>query len=206
MSKSIVLALCGCRRVGKDTVASHLLASGSRWHHVKISHALKKAVAYLFDLTEQEVEGESKDCVVERRQQHAADGLTPRRIMQWFGTDVMQHALCSELSPSTGRNFWINRAIVDIRRALDSGCSVVISDVRFHHEVDALRSEFGDDLLCLYISRDSLASSGDAESTHESEANVATLRERMDSVIVNREGEIDRLLRDCDDAISTRRI
>jgi hypothetical protein len=170
------------------------------WCHVKISQALKTCVAYLFDITPDELEGGDKDKVIER-EECVARGVTPRRVMQWFGTEVMQHALMADILPHVGRHFWIDRAVADIKRMIACGHNVVISDVRFTHELDALARAFSDQLLTLYIER-ATKSSTTTEDAHESEAGVDELKARAITV-VNTDGDIPGLLRKCESIIRT---
>jgi hypothetical protein len=206
-AQGFVVALCGRRRTGKDTIANHLLSGdgGERWCHVKIAQALKTCVSYLFDITLEELEGDDKDKVIER-EGCVARGVTPRRVMQWFGTEVMQHALMTDILPHVGRLFWVDRAVADIKRLVACGHNVVISDVRFPHELDALTRAFGDGegdgkLLTLYIEREYRGGLRDADAdAHESEVNVDQLKARA-ITIVNTDGDIPGLLQKCESLI-----
>jgi hypothetical protein len=197
----IVLALCGCRRVGKDTVADWFLApfSGQKlrlapFEHVKISTAMKRCVAQLFDLSHDDVAGADKDTV------HPRWGVAPRRIMQWFGTDVMQHHLSAELLPQAGRSFWVDKTVHDVRRHVVAGTHVVISDVRFPHELDALEAAFGSSVVSVFIERACPGSADGAVDAHESESGVVALRGRATAVVVN-DGTRDELCRRVYDAV-----
>jgi len=235
-STRVVLALCGRRRAGKDTVAAFLSAprpdrtppiAHPRLHqlqqvqqlqqlhrlhhlhtpfeHVKISGALKRCVAQLFDLSHEDVEGSQKDAV------HPVWGIEPRRIMQWFGTDVMQHHLGAELLPAVGRTFWVARTAREVRRIVGGGGNVVISDVRFPHELDALQAEFeGSSVAFITVfierglgdgvgQRDADADVAPADA-HESESGVDLLRARA-SVVVTNDGTREELCRRVSDAI-----
>lgn len=200
-----VVALCGRRRSGKDTVAAHLVRGGG-WDHIKVSNRLKTCVMALFDLTENEVEGPEKDAPITRG---PGAGTTPRRILQWLGTNVMQHALARDLLPGSDRRFWIDRTSLDIRRSLSLGNNVVISDVRFPHELDVLEQQFGANLIKIFISRQGAPANGagaDADAdAHESELAVESLLGRADCIITNREGRIDAMLRACDACITKNR-
>ena len=125
MNKMIV-ALCGKRRVGKDTAAEHL----TRVHgmaHVKVAQNLKDACEVMFGFTKEQMEHE-KDVVDDRWE------VTPRQVMQFLGTDMMQFKI-QELFPSMGRMFWIRSMFMNMPRNRD----IVISDIRFLHEVKELR-------------------------------------------------------------------
>lgn len=119
------IVLCGVKRSGKDTCAEFI--SGRFGHrHVKFASLLKDACGTLFGLSEQQVEGPAKDETDTRW------GVTPRRIMQFFGTELMQFEL-QRLLPSIGRCFWARQLLEK-----HTGERIVISDMRFQHEAQAV--------------------------------------------------------------------
>lgn len=180
-----VLAICGRRRCGKDTLAVHMESKGD-WTHMKVSKTLKSCISFLFNLTHAEVEGDLKDVVIDHG---PGRGTTPRRLLQWMGTDIMQYEL-QNVVPHIGRSFWIDHLVSDIKWVLKEK-NVVISDIRFEHELDRLHEMFPNQVVCLYIQR---AHNGyPASSTpmdqqvdkHESESNVDVLKQRADHIIHN---------------------
>jgi hypothetical protein len=128
MLKRTVVAFCGRKRSGKDTAAQCLVDRGFR--HEKFAAPLKTACSQLFGLGESQVHGDDKDRLDERW------GCTPRRILQFVGTELFQHAV-QELLPGVGRGFWA-RSLTN--RILESSGHVVITDMRFQHELEALRA------------------------------------------------------------------
>lgn len=128
-----VIAVCGARRSGKDTVCDRLC---SKHGFIKASFAtpIKAMVREAFGFTDDQLENHTKDEV------DARYGITPRRALQFLGTEVMQYQL-QQLLPQMGRGFWSQR-LVDryIKQCSTSGCNkVVISDMRFLHEYEAVR-------------------------------------------------------------------
>lgn len=124
----IVVAMCGCMRSGKDTAARHLRDSHA-FVNLKVAAPLKQGIVHMFGFSEEQVEGDAKDQVDSRW------NVTPRQVMQWLGTDVFQHRIDTELLPGIGRSFWTTQLLMRIH---DLDGHVVISDVRFQHELDAL--------------------------------------------------------------------
>jgi hypothetical protein len=122
-----IIGVCGYKRNGKDTVAQHL-ATQYGYTHVKFAQPLKTWIQELFQLTQEQVEGAEKDQV------DPAWGVSPRQIMQFMGTEVMQFKI-QELLPHVGRTFWVQRLF----KELPEDARLVISDVRFQHEVDEIR-------------------------------------------------------------------
>lgn len=128
MMSKLIVALCACKHSGKDVCANYLVQTAG-FTHEKFAGPLKETCMKLFDLNDEQVHGNSKDVMDHRW------GQTPRAIMQFVGTEMFQHKL-QELLPHLGRNFW-SRSLVN--RVLRSRADkVVISDMRFQHELDAL--------------------------------------------------------------------
>jgi hypothetical protein len=126
-----VVAICGRRRAGKDTIAEYLVR-----HHgyvlCKIAAPLKEATCALFGMQSEQLECDKKDEVDERW------GITPRQALQFLGTDVMQFKL-PELLPGIGRSFWIQSFI---HRNMQPGHPpLVVSDMRFIHEYEELKKQ-----------------------------------------------------------------
>lgn len=116
-----IIALCGIKRSGKDTAAEYI-ASKYGYKHVKFASPLKEACRLLFGLNNEQVEGDLKEV------EDARWGVSPRKIMQFFGTELMQYEL-QRLIPHMDRRFWA-------RSLLEQHGSerIVISDMRFVHE------------------------------------------------------------------------
>lgn len=124
----MIIALCGLRRCGKDTVA-HFLASRHGFEHVKIAEKLKRMVKDLFDFTDDQLETDAKELVDPRW------GVSPRKLMQFFGTEIMQEKI-QEVLPHVGRNFFVQRLLLELPKKTKP---LVISDMRFLHEYNALK-------------------------------------------------------------------
>ena len=180
-----VVALCGSHGAGKDAIAAVLVREGG-FVDLKFARPMKDAVRDLFSLTPDHVDGALKDTV------HPTWGITPRAMMQWFGTDVMQHSL-GQLVPSIGRHFWSDRLVCAVRNEV-GGNAVVISDMRFAHELDALRAEFGDRLVAIRVVRPDCTTATSygtvSDARHESELASSSLP--VDLVITN-DGTLEQL-------------
>jgi len=95
----------------------------------KVADDLKSLVKLLFGFSEGQVESDEKDMIDERW------GLTPRRTLQFFGTEVMQYKI-QELLPDVGRKFWIQSFIN--KYIMQQNDMVVVSDLRLLHEFEEL--------------------------------------------------------------------
>jgi hypothetical protein len=117
----MLVGLAGLKHAGKDAAADCLVR-----HHGFVKHALaaplKRACKDVFALSDDQVDGPRKDLVDPRYD------VTPRLIMQRFGTDCVR-----QLAPDA----WVHKF-----REWHAACEhprVVVSDVRFQNEVDAIR-------------------------------------------------------------------
>ena len=176
-----LIAVCGAKRSGKDVIADHLAEYG--YENWKIAAPLKRAAMDLFSFTHDQVEGAAKDEI------DATFNVTPRAIMQYLGTDVMQFGIQSCV-PGIGRTFWIDKLFRDVRDVSISR-KIAISDVRFPHEV-AVIADKSPDYLLIKVIRPSLLNT--ASSTHLSEVeqedivphivlhNDGTLRDLVDKL------------------------
>lgn len=125
-----VVAVCGARRSGKDTVCDHLCKQHG-FTKASFATPIKAMVREAFGFTDDQLENKAKDAIDVRY------GTTPRRVLQFLGTEVMQYQL-QQLLPQMGRTFW-SRRLVD--QYINSRVSdrIVISDMRFLHEYEAVR-------------------------------------------------------------------
>lgn len=175
-----VVALCGVRRCGKDTAAKYL-SEHYNLQHVKIAQRLKDALSIIFGFTADQLESGKKDVL------DARWNITPRQVMQFFGTEMMQFKL-QELMPSIGRNFWIKRLAEDI--AISHRC-FVISDLRFCHEENVLRTAFPDAKIIRIINNHNRnRNQNDSIDDHSSEKEVDMLHP---DVIIENNGSIEEL-------------
>ena len=124
-----VIAICGYKRSGKDTIANFIVSTYG-YKPLKIAEGLKNLMKTMFDFTDDQLE-ETKEVIDQYW------GITPRRAMQFFGTEIMQYEI-QKLLPDIGRNFWMKKITNTITNASDDE-KFVISDMRFYHEYEALK-------------------------------------------------------------------
>lgn len=139
----IVIALVGPKRCGKDTIAAYM----SQYDYVnyKIAGRLKSACKVLFGFTDDEMETDAKDLP------HPNWDVTPRHIMQHFGTEIMQYEIGKYIPKlENKRTFWMDQACNDI---LKISSNVVITDMRFIHEYNALKKQFAN-LITIKVTRE----------------------------------------------------
>lgn len=180
-----IIGIAGNSRHGKDTCADYLAA---RYGYSKYALAdpLKSAAALLFGWTYADMEGASKDTV------DPLFGLSPRQALQTLGTEFGQYTLMRlypDFARTTGRTLWVRRLL---DRSSDEPL-VVVSDVRFPHEAEALRAEGA---VVVLVTRPSVA----VDTRHESERAVLDVRP---DYIVENAGTIEELQRRIDGVMHT---
>lgn len=148
-----IIAICGFKRSGKDTIADGIVKNGM-FVKKQIASTLKHVCQLIFQLSNDQVDGNSKD-IIENRY-----GKTPREILQFFGTEMMQFKL-AELLPNSGRRIWIDRLLSDIQH----NQHVVISDLRFMHEFQAIKEKYGSKAIVIRVINPNIFNS----SSHSSE-------------------------------------
>ena len=124
-----VVAFIGPKRCGKDTAAL-FLNNEYGYHTYKFAAPLKAAVCALFGFTTQQVEGPEKDIVDSRW------NVTPRSVLQVFGTEISQYAV-AKYFPSIGRELFAKRLVQDM-----CDFPAVVTDMRFLHEYNVLKRHF----------------------------------------------------------------
>tara|TARA_B100000900_G_scaffold187981_1_gene159292 strand:+ start:125 stop:724 length:600 start_codon:yes stop_codon:yes gene_type:complete len=183
-----IIALCGYKGSGKDTVANYLVDKYN-YKHYKISDKLKEIIKILFDLSDNDLE-QKKEEVNDKW------NTTPRRLMQFIGTDMFQYKL-QELLPNINRDFWIKSLFTEdlMNKINNENYKIVISDLRFLHEYEIISN--------LYVSYSILKVKNnriEQNDTHISEnefneiningiiqndSNLETLYNNIDNIIFN---------------------
>jgi hypothetical protein len=134
----VILGVCGLIGSGKDTIADYLV----NFHEFKrdsFASSLKDAVAAVFGWDREMLEGRTKQS---REWRERVDpwwskrldmpNLTPRWILQYWGTDVCRKGFNDAI--------WIASLENKLQNTTDN---VVISDCRFVNEVAAIKNAGG---------------------------------------------------------------
>ena len=127
-----IIAICGYKRSGKDTIAEYL-TKNYNYNHYKITDKLRKIVQLLFNLNDNDYE-------INKEKIDNRWNITPRKMMQFIGTEVFQYKI-QELLPDIGRDFWIKSLLSDklLNNIKNNDHKIVISDLRFIHEYENLK-------------------------------------------------------------------
>jgi len=129
-----IIAVCGYKRSGKDTIAKYLNKKYN-YKHLKITYKLKECLKLLFDLRDHELETDKKEKINKKW------NVTPRKLMQFIGTEIFQYKI-QEILPDIDKKFWIKTFLTEslvnnLKNKKDF--HIVISDIRFIHEYEELK-------------------------------------------------------------------
>tara|TARA_Y100000389_G_C17340208_1_gene452887 strand:- start:31 stop:606 length:576 start_codon:yes stop_codon:yes gene_type:complete len=124
----MIILLCGYKRSGKDTFATYIEEKYGFKHH-KFANGLKHGLKYLFGFNHAQLEGDKKEEIDVRW------GISPRDAMIFVGTYMFQHEI-QKLIPNIKRNFWVKQLMDEI----DINDNIVISDLRFIHEYEYMKT------------------------------------------------------------------
>jgi len=186
MAKQVIIGFCGPTKSGKSTAAKFLEIQG--FMSVGFADRLKRDCKTIFDFSEEQLWGDLKDLIDDRY------GLTPRYVMQKYGTDFMREMVDDQ--------WWVHKCIATIMTGLSTGAryshikgwvdepiiyppynGAVITDVRFGNEIAAIKKAGG------YVIR--LLRADNATHKHKAEAASTGLPVDMfDLVIDNRDIDI----------------
>jgi hypothetical protein len=134
----MIVGFVGFISAGKDTAADYLV-NFHEFRRDSFANTLKDAVAAVFGWDRTLLEGRTKEARAWREQvdtwwakRLGLPDLTPRWVLQHWGTEVLRGAFHDEI--------WIASLENKIRKTQDN---IVISDVRFPNEIKAIRNAGG---------------------------------------------------------------
>ena len=134
----MIIGVCGFIGSGKDTVADYL-TNFHGFRRESFANSLKDAVAHVFGWDRTMLEGRTKSAREWREQvdpwwaeRLKMPNLTPRWILQYWGTEVCRKAFHDDI--------WIASLENKLRNSKDD---IVISDCRFPNEIKSIRSAGG---------------------------------------------------------------
>ena len=133
----MIIGICGFIGSGKDTIADYLVNLHG-FRRESFANSLKDAVAQVFGWDRTMLEGRTKQAREWREQrdewwsQRLNMDVTPRWILQYWGTDVLRKNFHDDI--------WIASLENKLRSSTDD---IVISDCRFPNEIKSIRRAGG---------------------------------------------------------------
>ena len=130
----MIIGMCGLIGTGKDTVADILV---NNYNFIKVSFAdkLKDGVATVFSWDREMLEGTTDESRTWREQKdefwsrETNEHITPRLVLQMFGTDCMRKGF--------DENIWVSFVKKEI--LANPTVNYIVPDVRFPNEIDAIK-------------------------------------------------------------------
>jgi hypothetical protein len=133
----MIIGIAGFISSGKDTIANHLTTT-HQFKKLSFASSLKDAVSTIFGWDREMLEGATKYSREWREQRdewwsnRLKMDITPRWVLQYIGTDVLRKNFNDDI--------WIASLEYKLSRTTDD---IVISDVRFKNEVEAIKRAGG---------------------------------------------------------------
>lgn len=168
-----LIGLVGKAGSGKDTLADEIAADG--WEKVAFADSLKRMCIDYLGLSHDDAYTQDG-----KMRMNPHWGMTNRTILQKVGTDAMRNGF--------DKDVWVKILQIRIRRMLDEGRKVVITDCRFDNEAQMVEDMGG---LVVEVVRDSQSKNlSSVEQQHASEEPVSR---RYVAFTVDNNGEVSRL-------------
>jgi len=133
----MIIGICGFIGSGKDTIADYLV-NVRQFRRMSFAGTLKDAVSAVFGWDRELLEGRTRESRIWREQrdewwsQRLGRAITPRQVLQQWGTEVGRQAYHDEIWVASLEN-----------RLRNSQNNVVITDCRFPNEIQAIRRAQG---------------------------------------------------------------
>ena len=134
----MIIGLCGLIGSGKGTVAD-ILVDDHKFVKISFADKLKDAVSTMFDWDRQMLEGETPESRSWREQEddfwtkETGRRITPRLVLQEFGTDCMRNGFFDGV--------WVSFVRKKILENPDK--NFVLPDVRFNNEAEIIQAMGG---------------------------------------------------------------
>lgn len=138
----MLIGVCGRKRSGKDTFGNYVSRAYENFETYAFADPLKRVCMVLFDFShEQMYDGKAKETNDSRW------GCTPRHVMQIVGTEICRNVLPTFIPQMNNieGTFWIRHFLTWYRKKQNSDnvVNVVVTDVRFLDEAQAIRNQGG---------------------------------------------------------------
>lgn len=180
MSKGIIVGITGLKRSGKDTLAYYIRNQNPSFVKYAFADPVRAAATAMFGFKERDY---TDPDLKERLDPFW--GISPRQALQYIGTEVGRQGFARtypDFEAQTGDRLWVKR-FYRFLDDLDEPRNVVITDMRFGNEMQAIRNlkRADYDVHTFGITRSSLA----GDDTHGSEVEIPGLVAKCDHQFMN---------------------
>jgi hypothetical protein len=157
-----VIGITGKKQTGKSTFANAIVSLHANTGRYAFVKPLKEVCHTLFGGTESNWYGDFKTQILEAWEGKLPFQATPRKIMQFVGTEMFRHTL--------NNDFWLHvaRRYIDAMYKEEGFDLLVVDDVRFDNEAAFLCTEFPDSVI-VKLQRNDLKFT----STHDNDQHVS---------------------------------
>lgn len=135
MNRPIIIGIGYKKGVGKDTIANRLVDTHG-FTRMSFADPLKEACRTIFHFNNAQLYGDLKE-VVDKNWNR-----TPREILQLVGSDALRDVVCKDV--------WIKSLEIKIQNLIsfnpNKQLKIVVPDVRFPNEADAIKAMDGGQL------------------------------------------------------------
>ena len=165
----MIIGIVGKKRSGKDTIADHLCEK-HRFRKYSLALPMKIACKEIFLFDDSQMWGDKKEVIDERY------GVTPRKILQVFGTELFQYDIYNHI-PELENRFKLWHKENNITQ------SIVLSDIRFPHESNVIKELGG---ILIKVERET----GLETDSHASELEMESI---IPDFVIDNNGTIEEL-------------
>lgn len=134
----MIIGICGLASAGKDSIADFIIQDNPDFVKIKMAHHLKDVCSLLFGMDRKMLEGETIEDRIKREEvdsfwnERVLEDLqpfTPRKALQYVGTNLLRNQLC--------QNIWVSCLEKKIK---DNNLqNVIVPDIRFLNEIELIR-------------------------------------------------------------------
>jgi flagellin-specific chaperone FliS len=173
----MIIGLLGQKQSGKDTCADYLVKKHG-FERFAFGDSVKEVCRILFGFNYQQLYGNKKEEIDPNL------NITPREAFQKIGTEFGQNII-HELLP----NLNIEKKTLWTRNLdnIDKSKNIVISDVRFKHEIDAIKKNGG---IIIKINRNTIQNDFNK---HSSEQEIFNISPFLIDFIIDNNGTLNEL-------------
>ena len=156
MNAPLLIGLHGKAGSGKDALGRLLRSQLDKSLRMAFADPVKSAAAVIFDVKHDVAHSP------EFKEWYSSYwGLTGRQMLQLLGTEAIRGTF--------GQDFWVKRWRLEAESFLNAGYPVIVTDVRFENEADAIREMGG---TIVHVIRPNWQALDGSEGAHASEAGI----------------------------------